>query len=388
MPKYIDLLRGRRNPGEPDEELLAQEDVPREEAKQEEEELLDTPAAKKTAKKRPRQSQPGGKSYLEDTSQPSEALVDEAKGLLSECTRIMFAILKAATGNKPVPISKLWQHLKPQITETIRDPKQLNALELKVSETPQHFRELSEELGGMVEKSINMLLLGIKVGLQLKMPEEAILKLVFAGMLHQVGLARVPAAIRKKSSALTKDERKVIRNSTQEGVKYLQACGSTDKDVLLAIGQSQERIDGTGPRGLQNDSISYFGRIVGLLSFFEALIHYRPYRQRLLPRDAIREIILHHKPAFDTSLLKALIDAVSLYPIGTYVQLNTGEMGRVIHVHPRLPLRPIVLLDMDDKRQPIVQRQVDLQVQTTLIIVRCMYPEDLDSEDFKQVSAP
>ncbi|MDQ6972676.1 MAG: hypothetical protein Q9M30_08505, partial [Mariprofundaceae bacterium] len=160
-------------------------------------------------------------------------------------------------------------------------------------------------------------------------------------------------------------------------VDYLRQCGILDESVLVAIEQSQERINGSGPLGLNGPEISYMARIVGLLSFFEALIHYRPYRQRMLPRDAIREIILHHKNSFDIHILKALIDAVSLYPIGTYVQLNSGDIGQVVHVHPRLPLRPTILLIQDRNGHPIAKRNIDLQMQTTLRVERCMYPEDL-----------
>jgi len=369
MPKYIDMLRRGQKPGSEDKESLL-----------EEEELLvpPPPSAKPAPSNRSLQQPPSGRQRFEDTSQPSANMIDNAQELIAECSRVLLAFFKAASSQKPVPINKLWQHLKPQITNAVRDAKIRNALELKVGENPQQFRDMSKEFGSMLEKSINMLLLGIKIGNQLRMDEDAILSLLFAGMFHQAGLARVPVGIREKAGALNQSERKIIRSSANAGIEYLRSCGVTDQDILLAIGQSHERIDGSGPQGLKEGDISYLGRTLGLLSFFEALIHFRPYRQRLLPRDAIREIILNHKQAFDINLLKALIDAVSLYPIGTYVQLNTGEMGRVVHVHPRLPLRPIVLLDLDANGQPIKQRQVDLQAQTTLQVQRCMYPEDLE----------
>jgi len=110
---------------------------------------------------------------------------------------------------------------------------------------------------------------------------------------------------------------------------------------------------------------------------FEALIHYRAYRKRLLPRDAIRELLMHHKSFFDPALLKCLIDAISLYPVGTYVQLNSGDIGQVIRENSRLPMRPTVQLSMDRHGNGIVPRDVNLQTQTTLIVEHCMYPEDV-----------
>jgi len=381
MPKYIDLLRNHQ-PGKTggassdaqhsDEEPLRAPSKPAEKLPEEVAPASRRkPVAKKAAAKTPAKKKKTSKTT------PAEIITDPDIWL-DHCIRVMLSFLKAASNRKVVPIEKLWEHLKPQVAAVISDPKQLSALELKVNGDTRKIRELSPEFGGMLEKSMNMLLLSIKVGLQLRMTEQAILSLLLAGMLHHAGLARVPIAIRQKSSALTRDERLSIRNATHEGVEYLRACGIGDADTLLAIEQSQERIDGSGPLGLHGAEISRMGRIVGLLSFFEALIHYRPYRQRMLPRDAIRDIILHHKQAFDTSLLKALIDAASLYPIGTYVQLNSGDIGQVIHIHPRLPLRPTVMLCMDRAGHAIDPREVDLQLQTTLMVERCMYSEDVE----------
>jgi len=376
MPKYIDLLRAHKSGSpaapSPDGKTMF------------EEEPLNKAPTKRTKadSTHPAAAQPAPrkvKSKSLTTEQADEAKQDmsDTDVWLSQCIRIMMSFLKAASNRKVVQIDKLWKHLKPQVAAIMSDQKRLSALELKVSGDTRKIREMSADFGGMLEKSMNMLLLCIKVGMQLRMGEQAILSLLLAGMLHHAGLARVPMAIRQKSSALTREERLSIRNATREGVEYLHACGIDDKDTLLAIEQSQERIDGSGPLGLSGDEISYMARIVGLLSFFEALIHYRPYRQRMLPRDAIRDIILHHKSAFDTSLLKALIDAASLYPIGTYVQLNSGDIGQVIHIHPRLPLRPTVRLCMNKAGHPIAPREIDLQVQTTLLVERCMYPEDI-----------
>lgn len=363
MPKYIDLLRTHQS-GSPDRAAAKA-------AQTAGEELLGvTPASAKPAPDRQEAPKP-----LQGSAQQGQTDMD---AWLSQCIRIMLSFLKAASHRKVVPADKLWKHLKPEVAAIMADQRQLSALELEVSGDTRRIREMSDEFGGMLEKSMNMLLLSIKIGMQLRMSERDVLSLLLAGMLHHAGLASVPIAIRQKSSALTREERQAIRNATHEGVQYLRACGITDDNTLLAIEHSQERIDGSGPLGMSGSEIPYMARIVGLLSFFEALIHYRPYRQRMLPRDAIRDIILHHKSAFDTSLLKALIDAASLYPIGTYVQLNSGDIGQVIHIHPRLPLRPVIRLRMNRAGQPLTPREIDLQVQTTLLVERCMYPEDLD----------
>ena len=46
-------------------------------------------------------------------------------------------------------------------------------------------------------------------------------------------------------------------------------------------------------------------------------------------------------------LLKSLIEQISLYPLGTFVQLNAGEIGRVIQINKNLPTRPVVRVIAD-----------------------------------------
>jgi len=215
------------------------------------------------------------------------------------------------------------------------------------------------------------------MGVQLQLNKDELHALVLAGMLHHIGMARIPAEVRHKKKRLSNEENKLIRQAPEQGSDYLRQCGVSDERILSAVLQAQERVDGSGPMGLQGNEISRTARIIGLLSMFEALIHYRAYRKRLLPRDAVRELLNHHKKAFDQAFLKCLIDAISLYPVGTYVQLNSGDIGQVIRVHRRLPLRPTVHVSMDRHGNGIVPRDVNMQTQPTLIVERCMYREDV-----------
>ncbi|MDX8392388.1 MAG: hypothetical protein R8K53_07465 [Mariprofundaceae bacterium] len=359
MPKYIDLLRSHS--GVKNNPVDAENPSSQDNLKHLDNEGVSPQSQSKKGKK---------------TSKP-EKKPNPGKWL-KQCAQLTLSLLEASARGEKIRTTKLCHHLQLKIEAIVKDGARLSPLELNLSENTQRIRDINEAFGGMVEKSMNMLLLSIKIGLQLRMTSEQIFSLQLAAILHHIGLAKIPMSIRQKSIALTREERQTIRDAMHSGVDYLRDCGISDEETLHAIDQSQERMDGSGPMHLKGSEISYMARIVGLLSFFEAMVHYRPYRQRMLPRDAIREIILHHKTSFDIAILKALIDAVSLYPIGTYVQLNSGDIGQVIHVHPRLPLRPTIILRMDRHRHPITAREIDLQIQTTLQVEKCMYPEDLE----------
>ncbi|WP_038248726.1 HD-GYP domain-containing protein [Ghiorsea bivora] len=300
---------------------------------------------------------------------------------LQEVSQSLQTIFQAAEKQEATDLSTLDTSLQNLMEQLEDNTKVLDALELEISRNIKQICNTDCSVNDLVEKSIMMMLYTIKISLRLKLQHNAIVQHASAAMLHHIGMAMVPSEVRQKVGKLTKDELALIRQAPENAVKYLKSCHVSHENILLAAEQAAERYDGSGPQGLSGHDIAWIARVVGLLSMFEALIHIRPYRPRLLPRDAIRELVNRHKKAFDPILLKALIEAVSLYPVGTFVQLNTGEIGQVIMVHSKFPLRPVVYINMDSNGNPITAREIDLKQQPNLMIQKCMYEESLGSDN-------
>jgi len=289
------------------------------------------------------------------------------------------AIFQAAQEQQPTDTLQLNEHLRILFSLLERDNTTLGFLELEISRNIKSICNVDISVNDLVQKAIMMMLYTIKVGLQLKLQHQELLQNTVAAMLHHIGMAMVPDAIRHQTGKLSADEIKLIKNASKNAVRYLNSCDIDNNLLLLAAAQSSERFDGSGATGLSGHNIAWIARVIGLLSMFEALIHIRPYRQRLLPRDAIRELVNRHKRAFDPVILKALIESISLYPVGTFVQLNTGEIGQVITVHNKFPLRPIVHINMDKFGNAITEREINLKNQPNLMIQKCMYEEALEN---------
>ncbi len=296
---------------------------------------------------------------------------------LEQISRGILTIFQSAHQQQVSDISVLNEMLRSLIDHCNADPHMLDALELKISREIQSIRDIDENTGDLVQKSIMMMLYSIKTGQQLKLQQQELIHITIAAMLHHIGMVMIPDEIRHKKERLTRDELKHIKQAPEAAHTYLQSCHIEDESILLAAAQAAERYDGSGPGKLKGHEIAWSARLVGLLSMFEALTHFRPYRQRFLPRDAIRELVNHHKKSFDPSMLKALIESISLYPVGTFVQINTGEIGQVIMVHNKFPLRPVVLINMDKYSKPIAAREINLKLQPNLMIQKCMYEEAL-----------
>ena len=376
--RTIQWLRRRRARG-PEGEAPAAE-TPRETPIEDGEALLpeeETAAAAPPAPAEefalPEEEAPAGAGALDDGA--SDAATPAAQALAA-LAHALVPLLRAAREGASADLQPVVAQVR-NLLEIARDERALDDLELWAAEHGEALRATDEHVGGFVVKAVNTLLYALKIARALEMPDAMRAKLALAAALHPVALARIPDAIRNKPEALSDEERAQVARAWSEGAAWLRENGVADAEVLRAVEEVPERLDGSGPKGLTGNEISTIGRILGLLSMFEALIHYRPWRKRLLPRDAVAAIIKGHKRRFEHAHLKALIESVSLYPPGTWVRLNSGEIAEVVRTHLHHPLRPVVEVRYAKSGEPVVPRRVDLLEMPNLRIEACMYPEDL-----------
>src|SRR2546427_12410722 len=169
------------------------------------------------------------------------------------------------------------------------------------------------------------------------------MRLGVAAILHDVGMGLNAEEILNKPGPLSHEERTLIKRHPESGAQALRRlCPDADWIAELVL-QEHERVGGQGyPRGLKGEEIHEFAQIIGLADTFEALLHARPYRQRFLPHEAVRELVTKEKTSFPTKILKCLIQQFSVFPLGTHVRLNTGESAEGVELNPQYPLRPVV----------------------------------------------
>jgi len=139
-----------------------------------------------------------------------------------------------------------------------------------------------------------------------------------------------------------------------------------------AIHQHHERMDGGGyPSGFKGNEINEYSKIIAVVDTYEAMTHHRPYREAMIPHNAIKEIIFSLKRSFDSKAIKALFNRVSIYPVGSFVKLNNGEIAKVISVTTNSfsILRPIVLVILDNQGKCVTDPvKLDLSLTGTVYI--------------------
>jgi len=233
--------------------------------------------------------------------------------------------------------------------------------------------EISRE-GFLYVHANNVLIFALKVGIELRYDQKQLLELGLTAFLHDIGVAKVPEEIMNKPEKLTQKEFELIKQHPVYAINFLKKTQNLEPIILQAISQEHERIDGSGyPEGISGEAIVRYGKILGVVDVYEALTHSRPHREPHPPDEAIRIIAYSMKDHFEASIvevLKALVKALHFYPVGSFVELGTGEIGRVIRVNARFPLLPVVELLIGSGRKPIEKpKQVDLS-KTPLIYIK------------------
>jgi HD-GYP domain-containing protein (c-di-GMP phosphodiesterase class II) len=197
----------------------------------------------------------------------------------------------------------------------------------------------------LVDNALHVAVVGVKIGIGLHYSDEELTRLAMAGLLHDVGMWTLPASLIEKAGPLTEEERDALHAHPERGRRILANLGSSYEWLSTISAQEHERWDGSGyPCKLRGAQIAEQAQIIGVADVFDAMITERPYRKRIAPHQALRELLVHAKGTFSHCVLKTLADQITLYPVGTGVRLNTGEIGTVTKVNPRYPLRPILTI--------------------------------------------
>lgn len=227
----------------------------------------------------------------------------------------------------------------------------------------------------LITNLINVAICGTKVGIGLGYYGEELRRLAFAGLVHDIGLFRVPHALITKSGRLSQDERALIEQHPQLGYQVIEQCGSDYHWLAQVVRQVHERFNGQGyPNRLKGREIHEMAQICGVVDVFDALVSERPYRRRLLPHEAVKELLVAERTTFPREILKALVEQLSVYPIGTSVRLTTGDVGTVVKVNNRYPLRPVVRVDDRSGQGGGVPCPIDLSLTPMISVVETVTP--------------
>jgi HD-GYP domain-containing protein (c-di-GMP phosphodiesterase class II) len=203
--------------------------------------------------------------------------------------------------------------------------------------------------------------LSVRIGMTIGHDRQRLVQLGMAAALIDIGLWQVSPGILRHLASLSTEELAHYHAHPRLAADRLRRWSPPFEGIVETVLQHHEREQGQGfPQGLEGAAVGVDAKIVGLADLYMALTAPSSLRPGLRPHEAIREIVRGKHEAFPSVLIKALLSEITVFPPGTIVRLNTGEIGSVVAVNRNHPLRPRVEV-VDGKTGPLpTPKLVDL----------------------------
>ncbi|HWQ39120.1 MAG TPA: HD domain-containing phosphohydrolase [Burkholderiales bacterium] len=204
----------------------------------------------------------------------------------------------------------------------------------------------------------HMLAFGRHLGLPI--PELALLGM--AGLLLDVGKLRLPRELVDKKQLLSRAEYALMKRHVQYGEDILRQTKGTPERVVEIVAQHHERENGSGyPRGLRGTELTVYGRMAGIVDCYRELTFGGPAGTAVSPYEAMEVIHGWGGKFLHPVLVEQFTQCIGIYPVGSLVELNTGEVAIVVAHNRAYRLRPRLMIILDPhKREYPAPKSVDL----------------------------
>jgi len=202
--------------------------------------------------------------------------------------------------------------------------------------------------------SVNVCIFSVALGRKLGLTKLQLYDLGMSALFHDVGKSRVPLEVLNKEGGLTDEEWRIMQAHPWLGVLTLfglRGYGEIPYRGMVAAYEHHMKTDLTGyPKSIRPRELSIYSKIIAVSDGFDAATSRRVYQTvPIQPDQVLKEMWENPRRGYDRVMVKALINLLGLYPIGTCVVLDTFEVGIVAAVNPdpNFMNRPLVRLALD-----------------------------------------
>ena len=201
---------------------------------------------------------------------------------------------------------------------------------------------------------VNVAALSMAMARSLNLDGPMLREFGYAALMHDIGKVHTPLEILNKPDKLTEEEFKIMKQHVVDGAHVLRRTPETPALAPVVAFEHHLKQDLSGyPENIGSRTLNLCTMVVSVVDVFDALRSNRAYRAGLAT-DRIKHIMGQQDgTAFNRTLLRRFVNLMGLFPIGTLVRLNTGEVGVVTQTHPDDPFRPQVKLITDGKGEKL-----------------------------------
>jgi putative nucleotidyltransferase with HDIG domain len=190
---------------------------------------------------------------------------------------------------------------------------------------------------------VNVATLSLLIAKQLGFDQDLTNAVAEASLLHDIGKTRIPLEVLRKPGALDNRERKLMEAHTVFGAEILiETPGLLPLTPTVAL-EHHRSIEGGGYPDIGERAVPHLlSQIVAVADIYEAMTGARSYQDPAMPEQACLVLARLAGTKLNTALVKAFVNAISFFPIGSLVRTDRNELGVVIRTTPLEPLHPVL----------------------------------------------
>jgi putative nucleotidyltransferase with HDIG domain len=194
--------------------------------------------------------------------------------------------------------------------------------------------------------SVNTSLLALSLGRSLGFDRTRLHQLGVGTLLHDIGKTKIPLEVLNKPGRFEDHEYEIVKQHVMRGAEVLSGTTGLDETHLKPALEHHERVDGTGyPHRRRKEELSPFGLIAAVVDIYDAITSDRCYHKARPAHEALQYLfVISQKGHLDHAIVQRFIQVVGVYPVGSVVELNTGETAIVRRLNHEAPLAPEVLI--------------------------------------------
>jgi HD-GYP domain-containing protein (c-di-GMP phosphodiesterase class II) len=195
-----------------------------------------------------------------------------------------------------------------------------------------------------VRHSMHVSMLSVALGTRLGLDRQTLKELSMGCLIHDAGMLRIDEDLYASAAPLNRVEFLEITKHPVVVFDMMQKMEKVTNRAAFVAYQIHERSNGEGyPRKRRSPQIHFLSKVAGVADAYIALVSPRPHRPGMLPYKAMERMLKNvQEGLFDPLAFRALLNTVSLFPIGSFVELSDGRVGKVIRSNGEAYHRPIV----------------------------------------------
>lgn len=281
---------------------------------------------------------------VEAESRVAEASFERAEVLLD-------AVIDDIRAGKSIPVSAVEPVIDDMVESMVRNPDAM-----------MWVAKMRERDANLYAHGLSVAVSLVAFGRHLGYPKAQLSQLGMLGFLLDIGKIKVPRDILEKTGRLSPMEFSIVREHVRLGLEILAQTPTLHPDIVEGIAQHHERLDGTGyPGKLASEGISVFGRMAAIADTFAAMTRERPYADAMSAHEALQKLSNWGGTQFQAEMVDQFIQSIGVFPVGSLVELSSGELAIVVTHNKHKRLRPKVLVVTDaDKVAREIPAMLDL----------------------------